>query len=32
LLNGDKIKPYMGATLEPKPGVLMRVSHREATI
>ena len=29
LLNGDKIKPYMGATLEPKPGVLMRVSQRE---
>ncbi|PID85551.1 MAG: hypothetical protein CSA11_00600 [Chloroflexi bacterium] len=29
LLNGDKIKPYMGATLEPKPGVLMRVSRRE---
>jgi cytochrome P450 len=28
LLNGDKIKPYMGATLEPKPGVLMRVSQR----
>jgi cytochrome P450 len=30
LLNGDKIKPYMGATLEPKPGVLMRVTKREA--
>lgn len=29
LLNGDKIKPYMGATLEPKPGVIMRVSRRE---
>ncbi|MFO7679335.1 MAG: cytochrome P450, partial [Chloroflexota bacterium] len=28
LLNGDKIKPYMGATLEPKPGVLMRVKAR----
>lgn len=28
LLNGDKIKPYMGATLEPRPGVLMRVSQR----
>lgn len=28
LLNGDKIKPYMGATLEPKPGVLMRVTRR----
>ncbi len=30
LLNGDKIKPYMGATLEPKPGVLMRVNRQEA--
>lgn len=28
LLNGDKIKPYMGATLEPKPGVVMRVTRR----
>jgi cytochrome P450 len=31
LLNGDKIKPYMGATLEPKPGVLMRVTKRETS-
>ncbi|MCB8985386.1 MAG: cytochrome P450 [Ardenticatenaceae bacterium] len=30
LLNGDKIKPYMGATLEPHPGVLMRVRRPEA--
>ncbi len=29
LLNGDKIKPYMGATLEPKPGVLMRLKERK---
>jgi cytochrome P450 len=28
LLNGDKIKPYMGATLEPRPGVVMRVRPR----
>jgi cytochrome P450 len=28
LLNGDKIKPYMGATLEPKPGVIMRLKER----
>jgi cytochrome P450 len=28
LLNGDKIRPYMGATLEPRPGVLMRVRRR----
>jgi len=31
LLNGDKIKPHMGATLEPKPGVLIRVSQRETS-
>jgi cytochrome P450 len=29
LLNGDKIKPYMGATLEPRPGVVMRVRARQ---
>jgi cytochrome P450 len=28
LLNGDKVRPYMGATLEPRPGVLMRVRRR----
>ena len=28
LLNGDKIKPYMGATLEPRPGVMMQVEYR----
>ena len=27
-LNADKIHPYMGATLEPHPGVMMRVSRR----
>jgi len=32
LLNGDKIRPYMGATLEPRPGVLMRVRRRERSI
>lgn len=32
LLNGDKIKPHMGATLEPRPGVLMRVSNRESCL
>lgn len=30
LLNADEIVPYMGATLEPRPGVLMRV-HKRAT-
>lgn len=30
LLNGDKIKPYMGATLEPRPGVQMKVTFAEA--
>ena len=30
LLNGDKIRPYMGATLEPRPGVMMLVKRREA--
>jgi cytochrome P450 len=29
LLNGDKIHPHMGATLEPRPGVMMRVHHRQ---
>jgi cytochrome P450 len=29
LLNGEKIHPHMGATLEPRPGVLMRVRHRK---
>jgi cytochrome P450 len=28
LLNGDKVRPYMGATLEPRPGVLMRIRRR----
>jgi cytochrome P450 len=28
LLNGKKIKPYMGATLEPRPGVDMRIRRR----
>lgn len=28
LLNGARIKPYMGATLEPRPGVRMRVRRR----
>ncbi len=28
LLNGPAIKPYMGATLEPRPGVLMRIRRR----
>lgn len=28
LLNGNQIHPYMGATLEPRPGVLMRVRRR----
>ena len=28
LLNGEAIKPYMGATLEPRPGVSMRVQAR----
>lgn len=29
LLNGDKIRPHMGATLEPRPGVMMRVRQRK---
>lgn len=28
LLNGNEIKPYMGATLEPRPGVRMRIHRR----
>lgn len=28
LLNGSEIKPYMGATLEPRPGVKMRIRRR----
>ena len=28
-LNADKIRPYMGATLEPRPGVMMRVERRQ---
>lgn len=28
LLNGHQIKPYMGATLEPRPGVMMRIKRR----
>jgi cytochrome P450 len=31
LLLPQKVSPYMGATLEPRPGVMMRVSHRKAT-
>lgn len=29
LLNGDRIHPHMGATLEPRPGVQMRVRWRK---
>ena len=28
LLNGEHIKPHMGATLEPRPGVLMHLQRR----
>jgi cytochrome P450 len=28
LLNGDEVRPYMGATLEPRPGVKMRLRSR----
>ncbi len=28
LMNGDKVRPYMGATLEPRPGVIMRLRKR----
>ena len=27
-INADKIRPYMGATLEPRPGVLMKVRKK----
>lgn len=30
LLNAEQIKPYMGATLEPRPGVNMRIRRRLA--
>jgi cytochrome P450 len=30
LINQSEIKPYMGATLEPRPGVKMRVQRRES--
>jgi len=30
-LNADEIHPHMGATLEPRPGVLMKVRFRTAT-
>ncbi len=30
LLLPQKVSPYMGATLEPRPGVMMRVSQRKA--
>ena len=29
LLNGNRIKPHMGATLEPRPGVIMRLHRRQ---
>ena len=29
LLNGEAIRPYMGATLEPRPGVMMCVQRRQ---
>ncbi len=32
LLNGDQIKPHMGATLEPRPGVLMRLRRRRCPL
>lgn len=32
LLNGDRIKPHMGATLEPRPGVLMRLQRRRCPL
>jgi cytochrome P450 len=28
LLNGEEVRPYMGATLEPRPGVKMRIRRR----
>jgi cytochrome P450 len=30
-LNADEIHPHMGATLEPRPGVLMKVRRRSST-
>ena len=30
LLNGDKIYPHMGATLEPHPGVMVRLERRRS--
>jgi cytochrome P450 len=27
----EKVRPYMGATLEPRPGVIMRVQRRQGT-
>ncbi|MCS7038970.1 MAG: cytochrome P450 [Caldilineales bacterium] len=30
LLNAEHIRPYMGATLEPRPGVLVRVRRRRS--
>ncbi len=30
LLNADHIRPYMGATLEPRPGVFVRVHRRKS--
>jgi len=30
-LNANEIHPHMGATLEPRPGVMMRVNHRTPT-
>jgi len=29
LLNAQQIKPYMGATLEPRPGVKMHIQRRK---
>jgi len=31
-LNAEKIHPHMGATLEPRPGVMMRVTRREKRV
>jgi len=31
-LNADEIHPHMGATLEPRPGVMMRVARREQRV
>ena len=28
LVNGAEVRPYMGATLEPRPGVIMRIHRR----